>query len=279
MKAKSLILFLAIPFLAPAQHYYNELVNAKTLEQTMKNLLDAKVATITAAGYDERGARSRDFTELQQVNPQTRTWNIQTRNGLDIVRLAYRFDEAGYLSSITDTSAGIVSVTEYQRDEQKRIKEVAINVKDSAREFDKSERHYWYYDASGRPNRFVRIVNTNDTSEYRFTVDDKGRVADEQLYRRNTGIDPVYYYYNDDNHITDIVRYNKRLKKLLPDFMFEYDEDGRVIQKIATLSTRTSDYIIWRFAFNEQGLKTREALFNKQKELTGRIDYTYTFFQ
>lgn len=122
-----------------------------------------------------------------------------------------------------------------------------------------------------------RILNKKDTTEYRLTTDENGRIADEQLYRRNVGVDPVYYYYDDNNRITDIVRYDKQLKKLLPDFMFEYDENDRVIQKIATLSAKTRDYIIWRFAYDSKGLKSKEALFNKQKELTGRIEYTYTY--
>ncbi|MCR6720382.1 MAG: hypothetical protein NVV59_08810 [Chitinophagaceae bacterium] len=277
MKTYSLILLLVIPFVAPAQHYFNELLEAKSIEQRMKVLLDQKVETVTATGFDERGARSRDFNEWQQVHPSTRTWLVQTRNGLSISRTAYRFNTAGRLLSITDSANGVTSLTEYKYDPQNRISEVLINVKDSAQEFSQTESHQWSYDASGSPTRFLRIVDKKDTTEFRLTKDEKGRVADEQLFRRNTGLDQLYYYYNSQDQITDIVRYNKRLKKLLPDFMFEYDEQGRVIQKIATVSTRSSDYIIWRYAYNEHGLKTREALFNKQKEMTGRIEYAYTF--
>lgn len=278
MKTYSLILLLVLPFAARAQYYFNELLAAHTIEQRMKTLVEQKVATVTATGYDERGARSRDFNEWQQVQPSTRTWLTQTRNGLNITRMAYRFNEAGRLVSISDSSAGVTSQSEYSYDAQQRIKEVVITVKDSAQEFSNTESHQWTYDAAGKPAKFLRIVDKKDTTEFRFTIDEKGRVADEQLFRRNTGLDQLYYYYNSQDNITDIVRYNKRIKKLLPDFMFEYDEQGRVAQKIATLSTRTSDYIIWRYAYNEQGLKSREALFNKQKEMTGRIDYTYTFF-
>ena len=279
MKAYSLLLALFLPFLAPAQYYFNEWLGASALEQQMKEMLDQKVATVTATGFDERGARSRDFNEWQQVQPASRTWLIQTRNGLAITRMAYRFNEAGKLVSISDTSAGITSQTQYHYDAQQRLSEVQITVTDSAREFNNTELHQWKYDAAGKPVIFLRIVNQQDSTEYRFTTDEKGRVSDEQLFRRNTGLDMLYYYYNSQNLVTDIVRYNKRLKKLLPDFMFEYDEQGRVIQKIATVSTRTSDYITWRYAYNAQGLKSREALFNKQKEMTGRIDYAYTYFE
>jgi hypothetical protein len=61
--------------------------------------------------------------------------------------------------------------------------------------------------------------------------------------------------------------------------MFEYDDSDRVIQKITTTSSRTLGYLIWRYIFDEKGLKTKEALFNDDKELTGKIEYTYTFRQ
>ncbi|MGZ8556996.1 MAG: hypothetical protein ACXWWC_01615, partial [Chitinophagaceae bacterium] len=116
-----------------------------------------------------------------------------------------------------------------------------------------------------------------DSSEYRFTLDEKGNVADEQFYRRNVGIDSIFYYYDEKNRLTDIVRFNKKAKKLLPSVMFEYDESNRIIQKMTILSSSNPDYLIWRYIFNDKGLKTKEALFNKQKELTGRIEYAYTF--
>jgi hypothetical protein len=70
-----------------------------------------------------------------------------------------------------------------------------------------------------------------------------------------------------------------KLKKLLPDFMFEYDDNDRVIQKITTTSNSLLGYLIWRYIYNDKGLKTKEALFNKDKELTGKIDFTYTYNQ
>ena len=65
----------------------------------------------------------------------------------------------------------------------------------------------------------------------------------------------------------------------MPYIMFEYDDSDRVVQKITTTSSLNLGYLIWRYLFNEKGLKTKEALFNKDKELTGKIEYNYTFGQ
>jgi hypothetical protein len=77
------------------------------------------------------------------------------------------------------------------------------------------------------------------------------------------------------NRLTDIVRYNKKANRLLPDILFYYDDNNRLIQRMTILSMTNRDYLIWRYAFDEKGLKTKEALFNKKQELQGRIIYTY----
>jgi hypothetical protein len=52
-----------------------------------------------------------------------------------------------------------------------------------------------------------------------------------------------------------------------------------VIQKITTTSSLKLSYLIWRYLFDGKGLKTKEALFNNDKELTGKIEYNYTYGQ
>ena len=124
-----------------------------------------------------------------------------------------------------------------------------------------------------------RIINDTDSLELRFSPDENGNTGDEKTYRRGIEAGTVYYYYDDKGRLSDIVRYNTKAKKLLPDIMFEYDDSDRVIQKITTTSSLNLGYLIWRYLFNEKGLKTREAMFNNDKELTGKIEYSYTFGQ
>jgi hypothetical protein len=66
------------------------------------------------------------------------------------------------------------------------------------------------------------------------------------------------------------------VNKLLPEYMFEYSPANQVIQKI-TVPANSNNYLIWRFQYNNQGLKTKEAIYNKQKQLTGKIEYQYSF--
>ena len=100
-------------------------------------------------------------------------------------------------------------------------------------------------------------------------------MIEERNFRRGVFTDPIYYYYDDRNRLTDIVRFHYKANRLLPDYLFEYDDNDRVIQKITTTSGQHIGYLIWRYLFDEKGLKRKEALFNKEKQPQGRIDYSY----
>jgi hypothetical protein len=277
MKNIFLVIILLVSATLNAQYYYNDIIGTQETTSKMKTFLAAKVQSVTAAGYDPQGTKSTDFNEWQDVQANGSILKITTRNGQTVTRLYYRFDNTTRLVNSRDSSGDIQSITDYSWDARGNLVDIKITTKDTLQDFSETEERQWQYSANNKPEKMWRIVNGKDSSEYRFTRDENGNVADEQLYRRNVGIDPVYYYYDDKNRLTDIVRYNKKAKRLLPDVMFEYDESNRVIQRITTVSTSNPDYFIWRYLFNEKGLKTKEALFNKFKELKGRIEYTYTF--
>lgn len=277
MKNVLLILGILISFTGSAQHYYNDIAGAKELGERWKTLTSQKVRSITATGYDDRGAKTTDFNEWQEINAPARTLKITTRNGRIVNRQTYQFDEEDRLVSITDSSGDIKSRTIYSYSNG-RLVSVVTNSNDSLKDFSQVIGHYYQYEGSNdKPVKLWRIVNMHDSTEYRFNTDDRKLVIDEQLYRRGVASDLLYYYYNDQGLLSDIVRYDKRTKKLLPTTLFEYDDAGRLIQKMSVISTTRPDYVIWRYIYNDKGLKTKEALFNKNKELTGRIEYAYTF--
>jgi hypothetical protein len=268
---------LIFPAVSFCQYYYNDILDARATGEKMKNYTQQKVKTITATGYDTRGAKTTDFNEWQEINPEKRILKVTTRNGQQVSRQYYQFDSQFKLTGIVDSSGDIKSTTTYSYDANGNITLIKTTTKDSLQDFNETVEHQYVYNTAGKPEKLWRIVNGSDSSEYRLSLEENKNVADEQLYRRGVGMDPIYYYYDDKNRLTDIVRYNKKAEKLLPTVMFEYDDADRIIQKMTILSSNNPDYLIWRYLFNEKGLKTKEALFNKQKELTGRIEYTYTF--
>jgi YD repeat-containing protein len=277
MKNVLTALFLLISHVLLAQHYYNDIIGTKELSDKMKSYLAAGVHSVTATGYDPQGVKTNDFNEWQDV--QGSVLKITSRNGQVVSRLYHQFDNNGRLISSRDSAKDIQIITTFAYDGNGNLVNVKMTTKDAdtSQNFSETEERQWQYNAAGRPEKMWRIVNGHDSTEYRFVLDEYNNVAEEQLFRRGTATNSVYYYYDDKNRMSDIVRYNTKAKRLLPDVMFEYDEPGHVIQRITTVSTTSPDYFIWRYLYNDKGLKTKEALFNKFKELKGRIEYVYAF--
>jgi hypothetical protein len=254
MKNVLVLIALSLTISSFGQFYYNDIADAKIISERMKTYLAQKVKTITATGYDARNVKTTDFNEWQDIDPLKKILKVTSRNGQQVTRQSYQFDDQLKLIGIVDSSTDIKSTTVYSYDGKGNIVSIKTTTNDSLKDFSETIEHSYINNAAGKPEKLWRITNGTDSMEYRFTIDDKGNVIDEHLYRRDVPFDPIYYYYDDKNRLTDVVRYDKKLKKLMPDMLFEYDDSNRVIQKMNVMSSNRPDYIIWRYIFNEKGL-------------------------
>lgn len=267
---------------ARAQYYYNDIVGTAETNKQMQGYLANKVATVTAVGTDNRGAKATDFSEYHEVKENGKALRTTSIINLNKKIVYCRFDAQNRVSTMIDSSAEVNSTTTYQYNAEGKVSKVENTVADPGNDFNQVETHVWLYNSNGAPEKMWRILvssmnnNVPDSMEVRFVLDEDGNPAEERTFKRGRETSFLYYYFDDKNNLTDIVRYNIKAQKLLPDILFEYDEEGRVVQKITTTSSLNLGYLIWRYIYNKQGLKTKEALFNKDKALTGRIDYTYT---
>ena len=262
-----------------AQYYYKDIIGTREINQSIKLYLSNKVVSVEATGFDGDGVKNSDFSETQNFSAAKNLLKIATRNKTTVTNEYYRFDTRGLLTNKSDTSPSLVSTTTYTYDDKNNpvlIKNVITDTSDSIYA---NETHQWFYNDQGNPLRMLRILNNNDTTEVRFTLDEKGNVIEEFPFVRKISGEKTYYYYDDKNRLTDIVRFNTKARRLLPDYMFEYTERNQVSQKITTLSMMDLGYLIWRYVYDNKGLKTKEASFNKDKVMTGKIEYFYRFGQ
>lgn len=268
---------------ASAQFYYDDIVATEVTNQVMRNYVANKVRTIRATGYDSKNTVARDFSEYSEIKENGHALRLSGVVNRNRKLNYYRYDEQYRIIFMADSLSSIRNFTTYTYDDAGRVSKVQNVVEDSANFFNQVETHTWYYNSAGKPEKMWRVVKNPaisealDSLEVRFVVDEDGNIGEERSYRRGVETAFVYYYYDDQNRLSDVVRYNKKLDRLIPDIMFEYDTQGRVIQKITTTSDRVVGYLIWRYIFDEKGLKTKEALFNNDKQLTGKIEYEYTF--
>jgi antitoxin component YwqK of YwqJK toxin-antitoxin module len=248
----------------------------------MKAYAENKIKTVSATGFDDRGVKTNDFSEFKEIKDNGKTIKTSTFNKFNKTVIYTRFDDKGRIASISDSSNAAISTITYTYNDAGHITTIQNNIKDSANDFSQTETHQWLYNATGKPEKMWRIINngiSNDSLELRFVTDDEGNTAEEKTFRRGVETSTLFYYYDDNHRLTDIVRYNTKYKRLIPDAMFEYDDKNNVIQKITTTSSLNIRYFIWRYIFDNRGLKTKEALFNSNKDMTGKIEFSYTAMQ
>lgn len=276
MKKLPYLILLLFFFQANSQYYYKDIVAAADITKQMKAYVANNVKKVTATGITPEGTAVRDYGETHEVLANGKVLMITTRINQTVALLRHTFNDAGLLTSTVDSTAGVRSVSSYTYDANGKIISISNSATDadSSGDFSQTEVHNYIY-KDGKLEKMWRVINGKDSLEVRFGVDNNGNVIEERNFKARVLSDPIYYYYDEGNRLTDIVRFNYKANRLLPDFLFEYDDSGRVIQKISTTSGGNIGYLTWRYLFNEKGLKTKEALFNKDKVLQGRIDYTY----
>jgi len=281
-----LILISSVPL--QAQYYYKDIIGTREINQSIKLYLSNKVVSVEATGFDGDGVKNSDFSETHNFFAGKNLLKIATRNKTTITNEYYRYDSRGLLTNLADTTSSLasnsaytylVSTTTYTYNDKDNPLLIKNTVTDASDSIYATEVHQWFYNDQGNPLRMLRILNNNDTTEVRFTLDEKGNVTEEFPFVRKISGEKTYYYYDDKNRLTDIVRFNTKARRLLPDYMFEYTERNQVSQKITTLSMMDLGYLIWRYVYDDKGLKTKEASFNKDKVMTGKIEYFYQFGQ
>ena len=274
MKKLPFLFLLLFYFAANSQYYYKDLVAAADITRLMKTYTTNDIKKITAKGITPEGGAASEFSEVGEINGTT--LKVTTNNNKAISTLKYSFNDRGLLISSVDSAINVKGTSTYTYDANGKIISISNSATDadSSGDFSQTEVHQYIY-KDGKLDKMWRIINKADSLEVRFVTDEHGNVIEERNFRRGVLADPIYYYYDDRNRLTDIVRFNYKANRLLPDYLFEYDDNDRVIQKITTTSGNNLGYLTWRYLFDEKGLKTKEALFNKDKQLQGRIDYSY----
>jgi hypothetical protein len=274
MKSLPLILFSLFAASSQAQYYYKDIIGTKETADLIKNYRNNKVTRVLLTSYDAENTKSDDFYVEQLYSNQV--LKTVTRSGVtdESILISYS-DVNGNVLRTVDSSETMTSTSTYNYTSDGQLLSVVSNSTDSSHKTSQTEEHLWEYN-NGKISRMLRIKDKKDTAYITFKFDDKGNIIEEQSTRKGISSEPVYYYYDNNNRLTDIVRYNNKARRLLPEYLFEYSPANQIIQKI-TVPANGSDYLIWRYQYDNRGLKIKEAVYNKQKQLTGKIEYQYQF--
>jgi transglutaminase-like putative cysteine protease len=258
-----------------AQYYYKDLVTTRQNEVRWSLYKDNRVKSVRLSSFERDGSPAGGFIGDQEVSGDHLTTHTKATGNAESWIIA-SYTPQGLTGKITDTSDTYRSVSDYQHDTGGRLQSILNTSIETDNHLRDVEQHIWSYDASGKPAAMLKIKNANDTTFVRFVLDEKGNVAEERAVRNKTDLPAIYYYYDTDNRLTDIVRYNGKSKRLLPDNIFEYGDDGK-LSSMLVVPDGSNDYLKWLYEYNDKGLKIKESCFGRQKELLGRIEYQYSY--
>ena len=261
---------LVTTFAGRAQFYYKDVITIQQTNAQWSALKNNRIRAVKVQSYGPNNQASDDLTVQQRVSDnQLVTTTKSLANGTTELTATYN---AGRLTQTVDTSEDFHSVTTYNYDANGRV----TNITNSSRsgEFNTTEVHVWTYDASGKPQQMLRIRNNTDTTFVTFVYEGKDVPVEEHATRKAGKEPDIFYYYDDKNQLTDIVRYSQRARRLLPTHMFSYDAQGRVAAMML-VPEGSNDYQRWYYDYDSRGLKLKERAYDKQQQPLGRVEYTY----
>jgi hypothetical protein len=263
-----------------AQYYYQDIVNTARTEANMALLKENKITSQLVQSFDAGQESDNDFRCTREMSPnyrQIRSVTVSRSTGYSA--MTSYFNTKGKLTKTIDSTRSIITTVIYMRntkDTSNKIQEVYLTSYEPKTKYKFTETRRYQYDDQGRLSQMIHFHGDRieDSTTVTFTLDSLGQVAEEIETGKGANARRIYYKYNDQGLLSDIVRYSPTRKKMLPDYIFDYDAKNR-IGAMTTVNGETATYTIWRYTYNESGLPIQEECYGKRKELLGTVRYKY----
>lgn len=258
-----------------AQYYYKDFWNNQALTKEFTILKTEKIRTIAIKSYEDDGEPSVGFfCEKKFDRNYSRSEMISRSNISSQSLLLTNYNKKGQIISTIDSTTSDVNMSEYTYDENDRVKTITTRTRaDDDHNGGLAETREYSYDTQGRLSKMTRKKNGVEYSTTSFTIDEKGNVIEEVETGKNLSR-KYFYYYDDKNRLTDVVHYNDIARRLLPDYIYEYNSTGQIKQMIST-AEGANNYFIWRYTYNDKRLRETERCLTKEKRLMGSVQYIY----
>lgn len=271
MKKTFLLFVLAIfSLVTKSQYYYNDIITTQQTNKQYKLLTNNNVRSVSAQSFEADGSQVQDFELNQQISGSTLTTISSYPSTGKSTSVSTYAD--GKITRSVDSSANVKNTTTYTYTGN-LIASITTVSEDTFMNSASTQSHIWIYE-NEQPVKMLLVKDNADTTVVLFEKDEHGNIATEKWYRNNRNLENYFYYYNDKNQLTDIVRFNLKAQRLLPDYLFDYNEQG-VLIKFTQVPQGSDDYLVWEYSYNANGLKQKESCFNKVHQPVGNIVYTY----
>ncbi|KAA9041065.1 hypothetical protein FW778_03220 [Ginsengibacter hankyongi] len=257
------------------QYYYKDIWNNQQLVKEFGILKTDNLKAIKIKSFEDDNQPSEGFFCEKKINKNyTQSQMISKSNVTGQSLLISDYNISGQPVKTTEETPTTTSVTNYQYDQNNLLKTIQIVTKGDDDSDGITETREYFYDENRRPVKMLRKKGDNLIATVQFVSDANGNIIEEDV-EGNSNVDKKYFYYYDDkNRLTDVVHYNERAKRLLPNYMYEYNELNLPKQMIST-EEGGSNYFIWKYTYNDKNLRETEKCFSKERRLLGTIQYEY----
>lgn len=268
-------LLIALSSTTNAQFFYKDIWTNQQLTKEFAILKNENLRTVSVKSFEDDGEPSDGFYCERKIDRNfTKSEMISRSQITQQSLLVSYYNDKGWIMKTVDSSQTSLARSDYDYDNKGRITMITNFTKANDEGGGITETHQYIYNAAGRLEKMLRRKNNADVSIVNFTIDDKGNVIEEEEVTRGVKGRKYLYYYDDRNRLTDVVHYNERAKRLLPDYMYEYNQLGQIRQMIST-DDNTSNYFTWKYTYNDLRLRESEKCYSKERRLLGSIQYEY----
>ena len=257
-----------------AQYYYNDLLSNQYSNTQFQLIKSNNIKQVNVKSFDAAGNTAEGFSLTQTFSSGYSNAQTISNTAANVVSVLNTEYKAGKIIATSEISKGVETTVRYTYLQDGKLESIVSVTTDTALHYQTTEKHVWQYTGNGKPVQLIRIKNNTDTTLVNFITDEQGNIAEEHWRRKGVEVETYFYYYNNKNLLTDIVRFNKRVQKLLPDFLFDYDTENRMVT-LTQIPAASSNYIVWSYSYNPKGLKQSELCTNRQKEVIAKMEYSY----
>ncbi|HEV3221292.1 MAG TPA: hypothetical protein VGZ90_00365 [Puia sp.] len=268
-----IIFFLLLTFSSKSQYYYKDIVLTKQNQDNWKSLRNQKIKEVDIVSIDANDEPTPGFICKQKISSDFSSISTFTKSAdISESTVTSYYDPSGHLIKTVDTSDTYKSTTEYGYNETGNISNLLNNSVETDNHIVATEKHLWIYEGSIL-KQMIKIKGETDSTIVFFEKDEKGNIIEEKPVRAGQKLPSTYYYYDNEGMLTDIVRYNKKAGRLLPDYIFEYNSGH--ISSMLFVPSGSTDYQKWKYTYNPNGLKESEICYDKKGQVVVKINYTY----
>jgi hypothetical protein len=256
-----------------AQYFYNEWLSNRDAQKEWKNMQRSGYRNIQIECFEADDSKNNSFFCERKFTKDFLRSTLYTRtNQTPKSILITEYFPDGRLRKTYDSSENSVRTTTFVYDNQLRLKQSINESRSMDEDFVTAmrEEHLYEYGASEIPQKMIRIKQYTDSLVILFSPDENGNLSIEKDTKSGA---KYYYYYNASQQLTDIVPLNEYKQSMKPDYLFDYDSLGNLIEMKST-DGPGGGYTTWLYVY-ENGLKKLETVYAYKAGLANRFEYRY----